>query len=295
MIGLLALPAALGVLIGSFLNVVVYRVPAGLSVMSPPSACPACGRRIKAFDNIPVLSWLVLQGKCRTCKAPISTRYPLVEAGTGLMFAAVAFWWASSSLLIGSLQVGLDSLILTGMLATDAGGPTTAEFVAAVCILFAYLYLAAVSIALALIDLDVHRLPNAIVLPSYIVAVALLGAASILNGDLESFLRGLIGLATLWLAYAVMAVAYPGGMGFGDVKLAGVLGLYLGYQGWGELVFGAFAAFLLGGLFAVLLLVTKRATRKSGIPFGPWMLVGAWFGIFFGDSVWSGYLSLFNL
>jgi len=295
MIGLLVFPAIFGLLIGSFLNVVVYRVPNGLSIVSPPSACPTCGNQIKPYDNIPVLSWVALRGKCRSCRASISTRYPLVEAGTGLMFAAVVLWWVSNSSLIEPVTAGVTSLMQTGMLASDTGGVGLGAFIAAILILVAFLYLAAVSIALALIDLDVHRLPNVIVLPSYLVAGVLLGVASILNGDFGSLLRGCIGLAILWVAYLIMALAYPGGMGFGDVKLAGVLGLYLGYLGWGELVIGAFAAFLLGGLYALVLVITKRANRKSGIPFGPWMLLGAWVGIFYGNTVWSGYLSLFNL
>ncbi|GAA3895798.1 A24 family peptidase [Leifsonia kafniensis] len=286
MIALLVLPAVFGLLIGSFLNVVVYRVPNGLSIVSPPSACPACGNQIKAYDNIPVLSWVALRGKCRACRAPISTRYPLVEAGTGLMFVAIVVWWISTS------GVDLVGLVSTG---STNGGGSTGDFVASLLILVAFLYLTAVSIALALIDLDVHRLPNVIVLPSYVVAGVLLGGASILNGDFESLLRGCLGLAILWVAYLIMALAYPGGMGYGDVKLAGVLGLYLGYLGWGELVVGAFSAFLLGGIFAIALVIAKRANRKSGIPFGPWMLLGAWVGIFFGNAVWSGYLSLLNL
>src|SRR5690606_11872627 len=99
--------------------------------------------------------------------------------------------------------------------------------------------------------------------------------------------RSGIGLAELWAAYHAMAFLYPGGMGFGDVKLAGVLGMYLGFLGWGPLLVGAFAAFLLGGLFALGLVVTRKANRKSGIPFGPWMLVGAWVGIFAGDPLWT--------
>lgn len=295
MIVLALVPAVLGLLIGSFLNVVVYRVPNGLSIVSPPSACPSCNNEIKSYDNIPVLSWLLLRGKCRNCKAPISLRYPFVEAGTALLFVGVAAWWISSSALVEHVETGLASLMQTGMLFLGADAPTGREFFAAVLILVAFLYLAAVSIALALIDLDVHRLPNAIVLPSYIVAAVLLGAASLLNGDFEALLRGSIGLVILWVAYLLMALAYPGGMGFGDVKLAGVLGLYLGYLGWGELAIGAFAAFLLGGLFAIGLVVVKRVGRKSGIPFGPWMLGGAWIGIFFGNWVWSGYLSLIGL
>lgn len=265
-----AFGGALGLLVGSFLNVVVYRVPNGMSVVSPPSACPQCGAGIKPYDNVPVASWLALRGRCRNCRAAISPRYPLVELGTAVFFAVVTLWF---------LVIGLPA----------------ASSITDLIVLVAFLYLAAVSIALALIDLDSHRLPNAIVLPSYLVGAVLLGSAALAGGDYEALLRGAIGMAVLWVAYLLMALAYPGGMGFGDVKLAGVLGLFLGYLGWGELVVGGFAAFLLGGVFALGLLLTRRAGRGSGIPFGPWMLAGAWIGIFFGATIWSGYLSLLGV
>lgn len=265
-----------GLAIGSFLNVVVYRVPIGLSVVSPPSACPNCGIPIKAIDNIPVVSWLALRGKCRGCATAISRRYPLVELGTGLFFAAIAAWYL---------------LTLTG----DGGFSPTAQVVANVLELVAFLYLASVSVTLALIDVDVHKLPNRIVLPSYIVAIALLGSASLLTGDCWALARLGIGLAASWIVYFTMAIVYPGGMGFGDVKLAGLLGLFLGWLGWGALATGTFAAFLLGGLFAVILVIARRANRKSGIPFGPWMLAGAWVGIGVGNAAFSSYLSIFGL
>jgi leader peptidase (prepilin peptidase)/N-methyltransferase len=267
----------LGAAIGSFLNVVVYRVPLGLSIVHPPSACPACGHAIRARDNVPVLSWLVLRGKCRDCRAPISARYPLVESGTAVFFMLVS-WWA-----------------LAGLIENPASVISTATAVSVGLSLVAFLYLAAVSIALALIDLDVHRLPNKIVLPAYVVGAVLLGSAALITGDYDRLIGAGIGLAALWLAYFLMAILYPGGMGFGDVKLAGVLGLFLGWLGWGPLLVGSFAAFLLGGVFAVGLLVTRRVTRKGGIPFGPWMLLGAWVGIFAGDTLWSSYLALFGL
>ncbi|MEC5185966.1 leader peptidase (prepilin peptidase)/N-methyltransferase [Cryobacterium sp. MP_3.1] len=262
------LSSVLGLAVGSFLNVVVYRVPLGMSVVTPPSSCPRCGAAITSRDNIPVLSWVLLAGKCRSCRTAISVRYPLVEAGTGAAFVAV-------------------TLDLISDEPTSGRGITSGLLV-----LGAYLYLAAVSIALALIDVDVHRLPNLIVLPGYVVGTVLLSLAALSSGDLGPLLRAGIGLAAMWFAYFLMAIVYSGGMGFGDVKLAGVLGLFLGYLGWGELAVGSFAAFLLGGFYAVGLLVARRATRKSGIPFGPWMLAGAWVGIFFGDRVWDGYLTL---
>ena len=264
----------LGLVVGSFLNVVIYRVPNDLSIVSPPSACPHCGTRIKPYDNVPVVSWLVLRAKCRSCKVAISPRYPLVELGTALFFGAVA--WG----------------ILSGSVSAGSSGADVRSVAGTILVLVAFLYLAAVSVALALIDLDVHRLPNVIVLPSYLVGAGLLAVAAMTHGDLTSLLRAGVGLAALWSVYFLLALVYPGGMGFGDVKLSGVLGLYLGFVGWGELAVGAFAAFLLGGVFAVALLASRRATRKSGIPFGPWMLAGAWVGIFFGGQVWDGYLTL---
>ena len=266
-----------GAAIGSFLNVVVYRVPKGLSVVSPPSACPGCGHLIRSWDNIPVLSWLLLGGKCRDCRAPISVRYPLVEAGTALFFGLVG-WWA-----------------LTDSIGDQAVSITSAGAIGFALSLVAFLYLTGVSVALALIDLDTHTLPDRIVLPAYVVGAVLLGLAALVAGEYGQLLSAGVGLASLWLLYFLMAVLYPGGMGFGDVKLAGVLGLFLGWLGWGPLVVGAFSAFLLGGLFALALLASRRVTRKGGIPFGPWMLAGAWVGIFAGDTSWHWYLALFGL
>ena len=261
-----------GVVIGSFLNVVVYRVPAGVSIVTPASACPKCGRHIRGFDNVPLLSWLVLRGHCRDCGEPISARYPAVELGTGLFFAVVA-WQA------------LSGLVVTGPSTIFAATPA---FVA-------FLYLAAISVVLALIDIDVRKLPNVIVLPSYVVAAVLLLVESILSGDYGALLRAGIGMAALFLFYFVLAFAIPGGMGFGDVKLAGLLGIYLGWLGWGNLIVGAFAAFLFGGLFSLGLVIFRKAGRKSKIPFGPWMLLGAWVGILFGTNISAGYLAIFGL
>jgi leader peptidase (prepilin peptidase)/N-methyltransferase len=259
-----------GLLIGSFLNVVVHRVPAGMSISTPPSACPSCHAPIKAYDNVPVLSWLALRGRCRSCRTAISARYPIVELATGLFFVVVAarIW-------------------PLGDVPTEA-----APLVAALLELVAFLWLAGASVALAIIDVEHHRLPDAIVLPSYAVGLVLLGASSALSGDWDALLRGVIGMAALFVFYLALALVKPGAMGLGDVKLAGVLGLWLGWTGWGELVVGAFAAFLLGGLFSVVLLATRRAQRTGGIPFGPWMLAGAWVGVLVGGTVAASYLQL---
>jgi len=271
----LAFAGVFGLLIGSFLNVVVYRVPAGLSIVSPPSACPRCHAEIKPYDNVPVVSWLVLRGRCRDCAEPISPRYLLVELGTGVFFALVAwrFWPFASG------QPGADA----------------AAVASATLTLLAFLYLAAISVVLALIDLDTHRLPNTVVLPSYLVGAALLGAAGVISHDWHALVTAAIGGAGAFAVFFAIAFAVPGGMGFGDVKLAGVLGLFLGFLGWGPLVVGLFAGFLLGGLFAIGLLATRRAGRRSGIPFGPWMLAGAWLGIAVGGPLMTSYLTLTGL
>ena len=267
---LIVLAGGFGLITGSFLTVVVWRLPRGESLSHPGSACPHCGHPIRWWDNVPVLSWLILRAKCRDCGAPISRRYPAVELATGVMFAGVA-WWLLSTI---SPQAPIAAAIATSL---------------------AYFYLASISIALALIDLDTKRLPNAIVYPAYIVGAVLLTASSILSGDLVWLLRAAIGMVALFVFYLILALIRPGGMGLGDVKLAGVLGLFLGWLGWGELLVGAFAAFLIGGLFAVILLLSRKAGRRTAIPFGPWMLVGAWVGVFAGGSILHGYLALFGL
>ena len=267
---LIILAGVLGLLIGSFLNVVVWRLPRGESLSHPGSACPKCGHSIRWWDNIPVFSWLALRAKCRDCGEPISGRYPAVEAFTGLFFAGIAMW------------------VLAGAL------PVRSE-VATIVAAASFLYLAAISVALTLIDLDIHKLPNKIVVPAYVVGIVTLGAASVIEGGFDQLIRAALGGAILFVAYFVMAIVYPGGMGFGDVKLAGVLGMYLAWLGWGQLAVGAFAAFVLGGLFSLALIVLRRVNRKSGIPFGPWMLAGAWLGTFAGGIIASSYLALFDL
>lgn len=252
------LAAVLGLLIGSFLNVVIWRVPRGESVASPPSACPHCRHEIRRRDNVPVLSWLLLRGRCRDCQGPISARYPAVELATAVVFALAAW------------LVGLGWSLP------------------------AYLYLAAVGIALALIDLDVRRLPDAVVLPSYPVLLCLLALATWDPGGAAhwtALLRAAAGGAILFAFYFVLMVVREGGMGFGDVKLAGLLGLALGWLGWGSLIVGAFAAFVLGGTFSVALLIMGLARGKTAIPFGPWMILGAFVGIAAGESLWGAYLS----
>ena len=243
-----------GLAIGSFLNVVIARVPEGRSVVRPASACPACGQPIRASENIPVASWLLLRGRASCCGAPISPRYPLVELLTAVAFGAVAAWQGLSWLLP------------------------------------ALLFLVAISIALTFIDLDTKRLPFDIVAPSYPVAAALLALAVLEDGDWWPLARAGISGAALWAFYRLLHALYPRGMGYGDVRLAGVLGMYLGWFGWGEVFFGTFAASLLGGVLGILLIALGRAGRKSEIPYGPYMIAGAWLGITVGGHVVDWYL-----
>lgn len=269
---LAALAGVFGLAIGSFLNVVVHRVPAGLSVVAPASACPQCDHPIRRRDNVPVLSWVLLRAKCRDCAAPIPARYPVVEAATAVLFVLVAL-----------------------VVPQPLGATTIGEALGRTVLLGALLFLMAVSVALSLIDLDTHRLPNAIVYPAAVVLLVLLSVVSAVSGDWGALLRGLLGAVVLGGAYLVLALAVPGGMGLGDVKLAVVLGLVLAYLGWGPLAVGAFGGFLVGGTVAIALVLAGRARMGSGVPFGPSMLVGAWVGIVFGAPLWSAYLGLLGL
>jgi leader peptidase (prepilin peptidase) / N-methyltransferase len=253
-IALCVLTAVLGLAVGSFLNVVVWRVPRGESVITPPSHCPVCEHPVRPRDNVPVLSWLLLRGRCRDCSNPISLRYPLVELGTSAVFVVL------------TIRIGF-----------------SAE-------LPAYLYLGAIGVALALIDIDVKRLPNVIVLPSYIVSAVLLAAAALVEQEWADLLRAGLGMAALYAFYFVLALVYPRGMGFGDVKLAGVLGGYLGWLGWAEVVSGGFLGFLFGGVVGGGLMLARRAGRRSMIPFGPFMLAGALVAILWGGALADLYL-----
>ena len=259
---LLALVVLLGLAVGSFLNVVIYRVPRGESVVRPGSHCPWCGKPVRGRHNVPVLSWLILRGRCADCRAPIGVRYPLVELGTAVLFGAVTARLAG----LGRLEA-----------------------------MPAYLWFAAVGLALAMIDLDCRRLPNSLVLPSYPVLAVLLLGATLAGGDRPALVRAGIGAVALFGLYALLALIHPAGMGWGDVKLAGLIGLMLGYLSWATLVVGAFAGFLLGALAGVIVLASRRGNRKTALPFGPFMLAGALLAMFVADPVARFYLDLTGL
>jgi leader peptidase (prepilin peptidase) / N-methyltransferase len=248
------LAAVLGLFVGSFLNVVIYRVPREESVVRPRSRCPECQTQLTWYENVPVASWVALRGRCRTCSEPVSARYPVVELVTAAVFGLMGWRFGFSWELP------------------------------------AFLYLAAIGVALAVIDLDTRRLPDVIVLPSYAVGAGLLGLASLLHRDAGSAVRMVLGGAALWGFYRVLRLIKPNGMGWGDVKLAGVLGGYLAWLSWGALVVGGFAGFLIGGVSGLLLILAGRAGRKSTIPYGPYMLAGTLVGVLWGSQLADAYL-----
>lgn len=244
----------LGLAIGSFLNVVAHRIPEGHSVVSPPSACPGCGAPIRPRDNIPVLSWFVLRGRCRDCGEPISPRYAIVEAATGLGFFAV------------TLHFGL------------------------VWSVPAYLWFLALGIVFILTDLDHHRLPNRIMLPGTVAGVGLLAGGAVGDGRLGDLAVGLVSGVGYFLLLFLLALVARGGFGFGDVKLSFILGTYAGYVGWPQAVLAAFGGFLIGGVVSIVLIATRRKGRKDYIPFGPPMIVASWVAIAAGRQILDWYL-----
>ncbi len=246
----------LGLLIGSFLNVVIWRVPRKESIVAPPSHCPACDTPIAPYDNIPVASWLVLRGRCRHCGTHISARYPFVELLTAVLFAAVAVRFA------GSWAIP------------------------------AYLVLTAGLVALSAIDIDHFLLPNRIVYPVGLAGVPLLAVASAGDGDWGAFGRALIAAVVAFAIFFVIHFVAPRGMGFGDVRLSALLGLYLGWLGWGEVAGGLFCGFLYGAVIGIVLIAAGKRGRKQHIPFGPFMAAGAMTFVLFGPPILDWYRGL---
>jgi len=252
---LLFAAAIIGVTLGSFANVLIVRVPEGREFIRTPSACTSCGERIRWYDNIPVVSYVVLRGRCRDCGHRISARYPVVELVVGALFVAIAavfgVTWTS------------------GVLG----------------------YLAVVSVALVAIDIEHRRLPHALVLPSYGVL-----AIGVLVGDLVfhegSLGRAVAGLAILGLFYGLLWFIYPSGMGFGDVTTAGLLGMVLGYLSWAALAVGGIVAPLIAGVVILVGMLAGRVKRKTHIPYGPFLISGAWVGILIGAPIAQEYLEL---
>jgi leader peptidase (prepilin peptidase)/N-methyltransferase len=251
-----AISGLYGLVIGSFLNVVIWRVPRHESIVRPPSHCPNCDVKIANRDNIPVVSWLLLRGRCRNCGTAISVRYPLIELLTGVLFAAVGarFW---------------DSWALP-----------------------AYLVLTASLIALSFIDLEHFILPNRILYPTDVAMIVLLAGASALEHDWGAFGRAAIAGAAAFAVFFTIHFVSPRGMGFGDVRLSFLLGFSLGWLGWGEMIGGLFTGFLYGAVVGVLLIALKVRERKQRIPFGPFLAAGAMTFVLFGEPLVDWYQHL---
>jgi leader peptidase (prepilin peptidase) / N-methyltransferase len=237
----------LGLIAGSFLNVVIHRVPLRQSVVWPASRCPACGEPIGPRDNLPLLSYVLLRGRCRSCKARISARYPLVEALTGILFAGAAY----------EFGLGL-------------------ELVSALALVLAL-------VALAATDLEHRLLPNAIVGPAALAGFTL----SVLESP-ERWWIYLVSALAVAGGLFVLALAYPGGMGMGDVKMGGMLGAFLGPYAALAVFLGAFCGAITGGF----LMVAGRMQRRQALPFGVFMGVGGIVALFVGPDLWEFYLDL---
>ena len=239
-----------GAVTGSFLSVVAHRVPRGESIVGPRSRCAGCGAQIAAYDNIPIVSWLLLRGRCRHCGERISARYPLIEVGTGLLFALVAVVFHGEA----------------------------AEFVLGLAFV-------ATLAAITLTDLERRIIPNKVLIVSAVAGAAL--AAGLDSSSLPE--RAIAAAAAGGLLFAV-ALAYPRGMGLGDVKLAAVMGLYLGRSVAPALLI----AFLAGSLFGLALIARRGAeARKQAVPFGPFLALGGVIALFVGDQIVDWYLGTF--
>lgn len=270
------LAGCFGLIVGSFLSVVVWRVPRGESLLLG-SRCPKCDRPLLARQNVPLVSWVLLGARCAGCRQRISVRYPLLELATGLAFGGVAWWTVS-------------------VFGWPLGHPIAA--IGWWAQLAAYCWFAAASIALVVIDIAHQRLPDLVVLPTLSAVAVLLGGASLLGEGGPDWYR-LVGVfgggALLFALYTLLVLISPSGMGGGDLKLAPVTGAALGFVGWGALAVGSVAAFAVGALVGVALIAAGRVNRTSGVAFGPFMLLGAWVGILWGEPIIRAALEMFGI
>ena len=246
----IAVAALGGLLVGSFLNVVIARLPEGESLMHPGSRCPHCGHPVRPYDNVPVLSWLWLRGRCRDCGEPISARYPLVEALTGVLCALVVVAKGADE----DAWLGI-ALVLT-------------------------------LVPITFIDLDHRIIPNRIVGPSAVVALVILALT-----DVDALPDHLIAAVAAGGFFLLAALAYPRGMGMGDVKLAALLGLYLGSSVAPALLAAMLSGTLVGG--AIIARKGVAEGRKTAVPFGPFLALGALVGLFAGPDIVDWYRDTF--
>lgn len=241
--------ALIGLIVGSFLNVVIYRVPRKESIVTPRSHCPSCGTLIKEYDNVPVISWLVLRGRCRQCNVPISPRYIIVELANAALFAGLA----------ARLGYNWD--------------------------LAAFLALFAGLLSLACVDLELLVLPKRIVYPSLVGVTLLLLLDTAVSGEWQRFMIAAICAAAWFALFFAINLASPRMLGFGDVRLAPLLGLGLGWLGWRYVVIGFFAANLIGAFVGVVLIAAKRMPHKQPVPYGLFLSLGTAVAVFSGPEI----------
>ncbi len=244
---------AIGAVIGSFLNVCIYRVPRGKSIVWPASACESCARELSWYENMPVVSWSVLGGKCRTCKAPLSIRHPLIEALTAAMFGVAMWHYGPSVQLLAQLVFGC-----------------------ALIVLFA-------------IDLEHHLLPNVITLPGIVVGFAFSFVTG--PGWLASLVGIVLGGGSLWLiAEAYYRLRHEEGLGMGDVKMLAMIGAFVG---WKLTLVTLMMASISGSLVGVLLIAARKGDMKYALPFGTFLAMGAALAATVGPTLLDWYLSLY--
>lgn len=256
---------AFGACVGSFLNVVVYRLPAGMSIIYPPSHCPKCSHPLGITENIPIFGWLWLKGKCRWCKASISPRYPLVEATTAFLFSLIYH------------QFGFSWLTLT------------------------YLLLVSWLIPLALIDIDTMTLPNSLTQSGLIVGLIWQGLVGLADNGINGFAYHLFlailgGVVGIWLFDIISIVGSlllgKPAMGGGDPKLAAMIGVWVGWQG---ILLTAFLACAYGTIVGITAIALKLIRRQQPIPFGPFLVLACITVIFWGDRLINSYLEYMGI
>jgi len=252
----IAIALPLGLVFGSFLTVAIHRVPAKESLLRPRSRCPSCGTPLRNVDTIPVVSWLMLRGRCHACGERIPAVYPLMELATGGLFVAVALVY---------------------------NDPWQAILLAPFC---------GMLVALSVIDIQVKRLPNRLVYPSVLIAAPYIVLADLAGGHLDAIRAGL-GFLAYGVGLLIVAFIAPQGMGMGDVKLAGLIGLVLGSLGIGLVAVAAGFGILFGGVGAIVALLSG-AGRKSKVPYGPFMAAGALVAVFVGQRIADAYLGLIS-
>jgi leader peptidase (prepilin peptidase)/N-methyltransferase len=243
-----------GLVFGSFATVVAWRVPRKESIVQPGSHCPACDAPVAAYDNIPVVSYVVLRGHCRRCHAGFGVKYPLTELAVAGLFVAVA-WRVQPRWAIP-----------------------------------AYCVLALALVILADVDLEHRRLPVAIVYPALIAGAALLVLSAVATRNWQALEWAAIGGASMFVIFAAIWFATRGGMGFGDVRLAGLCGMFLGYFGWRIVAVGFLATAVIAGVVGIALFATGNATRKTALPYGPFLAVGTMVGVLAGGPIATAWL-----